>query len=586
MGSEAIFQAPRTEVCNVLVIGAGAAGLRAAIAAHETGREVIVLGKRLKKDAHTALAAGGINAVLGTRDSEDSWEAHYADTMKEGYYLADTEAVELLVKKSPEAVRELDSWGCPFARTESGDLDQRYFGAHRWRRTCYAGDWTGRAIMHTLVNKAESLGLKVLENQFIWYLLHEGNQCFGAMGFDMQSGQITIYQADAVILATGGHTRLWARSSSRAYENTGDGMALALQAGCELADMELVQFHPTGMTHPEEWAGTLVTEAVRGEGGHLKNSDGERFMERYDKDRMELSTRDRVALANYTEIMEGRGGPNGGVMLDVSHLGKDMIIKQIPRMYRQFMESQLLDISKEAMEVAPTAHYSMGGVVVDALTHQTSLKGLYAVGELTSGVHGANRLGGNSLAETVVFGKVVGKHAADYSQQLTKQVRNPGKIQEGLDYLASQMKPGDLFAKLVHRRLREMMWECCGVVRNEEKLNEGLQRLEKLAAQAENIDIRPSEQGYVDLAHGIELKMAILSSKASLLGALARKESRGSHQRSDYPETSDTMLVNFTIKSSGGDLIVSPKPVKPVPEQLKRVIDKLGDYRLKGRLLE
>lgn len=578
--------AVRNEVCNVLVIGAGAAGIRAAIAAHEAGREVIVLGKRLKKDAHTVLAAGGINAVLGTRDPEDTWEAHYADTMKEGYYLADTDAVELLVKKSPEAVRELAEWGCPFALTDSGELDQRYFGAHRWRRTCFAGDWTGRAVLHTLVDRAESLGISVLEHQFIWRLLHEEGHCFGALGFDMHSGQITAYQADAVILATGGHTRLWARSSSRAYENTGDGMMLALEAGCVLGDLECVQFHPTGMTHPDEWAGTLVTEAVRGEGGHLKNAKGERFMERYDPKRMELSTRDRVAYANYQEIQSGRAGPHGGVFLDVSHLSKDTILQQLPRMYRQFMEAQLLDISKDMMEVAPTAHYSMGGIMVDPLTHATSVKGLYAAGEVATGVHGANRLGGNSLAETVVFGKIVGEQAAQYSAGLRSQIRNPDKVHQGIEYLKSQIRPGDLFAKLVQRELRNAMWEHCGVVRDQEGLDAGLERLEQIAERSEHIDVRPSAQGFEDVAHALELKAGILSCKATLLCARARTESRGSHQRSDYPEISEEMNVNFCVSLESGELKLEKRPVKPLPDKLRAVIEQLGDYELKGRLLE
>jgi len=576
----------RTEVCNVLIIGSGAAGLRAAIAAHEKGKEVMILGKRMKKDAHTVLAAGGINAVLGSRDPDDSWEAHYADTMKEGYYLANTDAVELLVKKSPEAVNELAEWGCPFARTEAGKLDQRYFGAHRWRRTCYAGDWTGRAILHTLVDKAEELDLGIIEHQFIWRLLHENGVCFGALGFDMQTGLITVYQADAVILATGGHTRLWSRSSSRPYENTGDGMALALEAGCALADMELVQFHPTGMTHPPEWAGTLVTEAVRGEGGRLKNALGERFMERYDPKRMELSTRDRVALANYTEIVEGRAGPNGGVFLDVSHLGKEAIIRQLPRMYRQFIEAQLLDISEEPMEVAPTAHYSMGGVVVDPATHATSVQGLFAAGEITSAVHGANRLGGNSLAETLVFGKIVGEEAARYSSSLESQVRSSPKVEEGIAYLEAQIKPGDIFSKQVHRQLRDCMWEHCGVVRTQDSLKRGLSILTELAEKAEDLDVRPSVQGYVDLARALELKAALVCAKATITGALSREESRGAHQREDHPDTKDEFLVNFLIKGQYLDLEVSSSPVQPLPERLLKVIQELGDYELKGRLLE
>jgi len=272
----------QTRVCNILVIGSGAAGLRAAIAAHQAGCDVIVAGKRVTKDAHTVLAAGGINAALGTVDPEDTWEQHFADTLKEGYYLSDPRVVELMAREAPAAVLELAEWGCPFARTPDGRLDQRYFGAHKYRRTCYAGDYTGRAMMYTLAGKAAELGIPVSERQYVSRLLTRDGVCFGAMAFDLTSGERTVYQADCVVLAAGGHTRLWRRSSSRRDENTGDGMYLALRAGCALADMEMVQFHPTGMVTPEEMAGTLVTEAVRGEGGRLFNSLGERYMARYD----------------------------------------------------------------------------------------------------------------------------------------------------------------------------------------------------------------------------------------------------------------------------------------------------------------
>ena len=324
----------RTNVTNILVIGSGGAGLRAAIAAHETGAEVVVIGKRHRNDAHTVLAAGGINAALGTIDPEDTWQQHFADTLKEGYYLGDPLSVEILTREAPEVIQELINWGCEFNRTPSGELDQRYFGAHKYRRTCYAGDYTGRAIIDALFNKVGELGIEIHENQYVWRLLVHDNVCFGANAFDIQSGQRTIYLADAVILAAGGHTRIWRWSSSRRDENTGDGVYLALQAGCRVADMELVQFHPTGMVWPENMAGTLVTEAVRGEGGRLFNSQGERYMKRYDPERLELSTRDLVALANYKEIQAGRGGQHGGVFLDISHKDKKTIIEKLQRMYR------------------------------------------------------------------------------------------------------------------------------------------------------------------------------------------------------------------------------------------------------------
>jgi succinate dehydrogenase / fumarate reductase flavoprotein subunit len=456
----------RTNVTNILVIGSGGAGFRAAIAAHEKGAEVVVLGKRFKKDAHTVLAAGGINAALATVDAEDTWEQHFADTLKEGYFLGDPHAVEILTREAPELVKELDDWGCDFNRTPSGELDQRFFGAHKYRRTCYAGDYTGRAILNTLVDKVEELGIPIHENQYVWHLLVYDKICFGAMAFNIHSGERMAYLADAVILAVGGHTRIWRWSSSRRDENTGDGVYLALQAGCRVADMELVQFHPTGMVWPENMAGTLVTEAVRGEGGHLFNNQGKRFMQRYDPKRMELSTRDLIALANYKEIQEGRHGPRGGVFLDISHIEKKTIIEKLPRIYRQFMETQLLDISKDKMEVAPTAHYSMGGVVVDPETHKTDIDGLYAAGEVTSGVHGANRLGGNSLAEILVFGRRAGQSAADYSTNLKAQIRNQAVIQDAQIELELLTKSGEELARPLQRALRVNMWENCGVVRD------------------------------------------------------------------------------------------------------------------------
>jgi len=309
----------RTNVSNILVIGSGGAGLRAAIAAHQKGAEVDILGKRLRKDAHTIIAAGGINAALATIDKEDTWQQHFADTLKEGYYLGDPFTLEILTREAPELVLELDQWGCAFNRTPSGLLDQRFFGAHKYRRTCYAGDYTGRAILNTLVDKVEELEIPIHENQYVWRLLVQDGVCFGAMAFNIESGQRTAYLADAVILAAGGHTRIWRWSSSRRDENTGDGAYLALQAGCRVADMELVQFHPTGMVWPEYMEGTLVTEAVRREGGHLYNSEGERYMKRYNPKRMELSTRDLITLVNYKEIQEGRHGTHGGVFLDISH---------------------------------------------------------------------------------------------------------------------------------------------------------------------------------------------------------------------------------------------------------------------------
>jgi succinate dehydrogenase / fumarate reductase flavoprotein subunit len=577
----------RRNVANVLVIGTGAAGLRAAIAAHQAGSEVVIVGKRRRDDAHTVLAAGGINAALGTVDPEDSWEQHFADTVREGYFLGDPRVVELMARESPAAVLELADWGAPFARTADGRLDQRFFGAHRWRRTCYAGDWTGRAILRTLAAKVAELGLAVIDDQYVSQLLVTDGTCFGALAFGLETGERTVLLADAVVLAAGGHTRIWRRSSSRRDENTGDGMYLALRAGCRLSDMELVQFHPTGMVAPEEAAGTLVTEAVRGEGGRLKNAQGERFMARYDPERMELSARDRVALANYTEITQGRGGPNGGVFLDITHLGKDLILEKLPRMYRQFLEYQMLDISQQPMEVAPTAHYSMGGVVVDPETHVTDVAGLYAAGEVAAGLHGANRLGGNSLAETVIFGRRAGEAAASYSAARDLQLRARDVVRAADEELASFIRHGRQFARPLQRALRDTMWETCGVVRDQEGLERGLDRVAELRELAADVDVRPTSEGYADLAHALDLRASLAAAEATLLGALARTESRGAHQRRDHPGLSPELRVNFRIRTGDdGRLATTADPVPPIPPSLQAWADAAGDVSVAGRLLE
>lgn len=577
----------RTVISNVLVIGSGAAGLRAAIAAHQAGCEVGVVGKRPRGDAHTVLAAGGVNAALGNVDPQDSWQQHFADTFQEAYFVSNPRMVEIMAREAPGEVLQLADWGCKFARLPDGRLDQRFFGAHTYRRTCYAGDYTGREMLHTLDRQAGELGFPIYENQYISRLLVAGGVCFGAFGFDVNTGQRTVYLADAVVLAAGGHTRLWRRSSSRRDENTGDGMYLALQGGCELMDMELVQFHPTGMVTPEDWAGTLVTEAVRGEGGYLRNRDGERFMQRYDPQRMELSTRDRVAMAVYTEIMDGRGTPNGGVYLDISHRSKEYILEKLPRMYRQFLEAQMLDISAQPMEVAPTAHYSMGGVVVDADSCATALTGLYAAGEVTSGLHGANRLGGNSLAETLVFGCRAGRSAADRSLSLTRSERDPGAIQAAHAELDAVTHPGSQLARPLQRALRNTMWESGGVVRSEARLVQGLEKIAALKDQSKEVDVRPSSEGYKDLAVALDLRASLSAAEATLLGALERKESRGAHQRSDCPETRPAYVLNFVSRlDSAGGMQISARPAPPLPDELRPWVEGYQAPAVEGRLLE
>ena len=577
-----------THMSNVLVIGTGGAGLRAAIEAKMAGMDVSVLGKRYKGDVHTVLAAGGINAAFGNVDTQDSWKQHFADTVLEGYGIAEPRMVELMAKESPELVLEIDKWGANFAKLKNGKIDQRFFGAHTYRRTCYSGDYTGRSILRTLINKSQELNIPIYDSQYVTELLIDNGICFGAMTFNIKNGERTVFLADAVILAAGGHTRIWRKSSSRRDENTGDGFYLGLKAGCTLTDMEMVQFHPTGMVIPEEVSGTLVTEAVRGEGGLLTNRLGERFMEKYDSERMELSTRDRVAMANYTEIVEGRSTPNGGVYLDISHREKSFIIEKLPRMYRQFLDLLMIDISKKAMEVAPTAHYSMGGILVSPEDHWTGIEGLYAAGEVAGGLHGANRLGGNSLAEILIFGKRAGQAAVKRSDSINKQIRSKEVIKRAHDKIESFIKDGSEVVRPLQRKLRDIMWEHCGVVRDELRLQSGLDKICSLKESLVALDVRPDSEGYEDLMLAFDLDGSILSAEATILSALKRKESRGAHQRDDFPETNPEEALNYRVKAnSDGSLITFKGNLPLMRNDLRLILEKTQEIKnFEGKLIE
>ncbi|MEM9136755.1 MAG: FAD-binding protein [Cyanobacteria bacterium P01_F01_bin.42] len=577
-----------TQISNVLVIGSGGAGLRAAIEAKVAGLSVSVIGKRNRGDVHTVLAAGGINAAMGNVDPEDSWQQHFADTYVEGYGIAEPRIIELMAKEAPGLVEEIDAWGANFARLEDGRIDQRYFGAHTYRRTCYSGDYTGRSILLALLCEASAYDIPIHDSQYVTELLVEDGTFFGAMSFNLKSGERTVHLADAVVLAAGGHTRIWRKSSSRKNENTGDGFYLGLKAGCQLTDMEMVQFHPTGMVIPEDIAGTLVTEAVRGEGGRLINGNGERFMDKYDSKRMELSTRDRVAMANYTEILEGRATKNGGVYLDISHRDKDFIIEKLPRMYRLFLDALMIDISKEPMEVAPTAHYSMGGLVVTPEEHWTGVEGLYAAGEVTGGLHGANRLGGNSLAEILIFGKRAGRAAAAHSEQLSVHLRSKSAIAAAHDKIDGFIKKGSELARPLQRSLRNIMWEHCGVVRDQEKLKTGLDKLNDLRKAVQDVDVRIDSEGCEDLALVFDLEASILSAEATILSALERRESRGSHQRSDFMDVHDSERVNYRINAEKDlSLKISTHAIEPLSTELQAIVDGTHEIaNFEGKLVE
>ncbi|QDN81953.1 FAD-binding protein [Streptomyces sp. S1A1-7] len=558
----------------VLVIGTGGAGLRAAIELAEAGVDVLAVGKRPKEDAHTALAAGGINAALATMDPEDSWQQHAADTLKESYLLADPRTVEIVTQGAARGIDDLDRYGMAFAREEDGRISQRFFGAHKYRRTAFAGDYTGLEIQRTLIRRADQLDIPVLDGVYITRLLVHDGAVFGAYGFDLTNGKRYLIHADAVILAAGGHTRIWRRTSSRRDENTGDSFRLAVEAGARLRDAELVQFHPSGIIEPENAAGTLVSEAARGEGGILRNALGERFMSRYDPVRMELSTRDRVALASYTEIKEGRGTPNGGVWLDVSHLPRHTIMTRLPRVYQTLLDLQMLDITREPIEIAPTAHYSMGGVWVRPEDHSTDVRGLYAIGEASSGLHGANRLGGNSLIELLVFGRITGRAAAAYSQSLTAQPRSASAVAEAraeIDDLLVADGPENVRA--LQRAIRNTMTEHAGVVRDEEGLRAGLAELSVIEKRMADIGVHPDIAGYQDLAHTFDLKSAALAARATLESALERRETRGCHNRSDYPEPDPALRVNLVWSPTTG---ITRESIPAVPDEISALMEEVS----------
>ncbi|MEV0586192.1 FAD-binding protein [Nonomuraea sp. NPDC050310] len=566
---------------SVLVIGTGGAGLRAAIELAERRVDVLAVGKRPKADAHTALAAGGINAALATMDPEDTWQQHAADTIQEGYHLAHPEIVRIVTENAARGIADLERYGMPFAREADGRISQRFFGAHTHRRTAFAGDYTGLEIQRTLVGRATRLGVPILDSVYITRLLVRDQAVCGAYGFDLADGSRYVIHADAVILAAGGHTRIWRRTSSRRDENTGDSFRLAVLAGCRLRDPELVQFHPSGLIAPEDVAGTLVSEAARGEGGILRNALGERFMGRYDAERMELSTRDRVALAAYTEIKEGRGTPDGGVWLDVSHLPRETIMNRLPRVYQTLLELQMRDITKEPIEIAPTAHYSMGGVWVRPADHRTDVDGLYAIGEAASGLHGANRLGGNSLIELLVYGRLAGQAAAAHSAGLTAQRRSAEALAEAraeVDGLLAADGPENV--RVLQRTLRDTMTEHAGVVRDEAGLRKGLAELDEVEARLDGLGVHPDLAGFQDLAHAFDLKSSLLAARATVETALERRETRGCHNRSDYPEADPALRVNLVWSGPGA---VEREAIAPVPAEIATL---MAEVSADGKLVE
>ncbi len=560
---------------DILVLGAGGAGMRAAIAAAEQGCTVGVVCKSLLGKAHTVMAEGGIAAALGNLDPEDSWETHFGDTLRGGAMMNNWKMVELYSHEVIDRVIELEQWGGVFDRTGQGKISQRAFGAHSWRRLAHIGDRTGLELIRTCQDRlVHQPGVTVHMETTVTRLLKDGDRIAGGTGYQRATGEFITIRAKAVVLATGGWGRMY-RITSNSWEGTGDGAAMAYEAGAELKDMEFVQFHPTGMVWPPGARGILVTEAVRGEGGILRNSLGERFMERYDPVKKDLSSRDVVARSIFKEVQAGRGTPHGGAFLDVTHLGAETIRRRLPSMYEQFHSLAGVDITKEPMEVAPTIHYTMGGVNVEAETAATTVPGLYAAGEVAAGLHGANRLGGNSLGDILVFGKRAGEAAAEYARGLAAP---PALHQEQIDeerrILLRPLSGGegeDPFK--LHRELQEAMQAGAAIARTEESLREALERILELKERAERIRV-PGDRAYNPGFSSARDDLFMLTvSEAIVRSALERRESRGSQWRLDYPDRDEELgAVNLVARMAGpGHMQVDHRRLDPMPERLQKL---------------
>ena len=558
---------------DVLIIGAGGAGLRAALEALAQGLRVGVVCKSLLGKAHTVMAEGGLAAAMANVDRDDNWRTHFKDTMFGGKYLNNWRMAEIHAKESPDRVRELEQWGALFDRTPTGDILQRAFGGHTYKRLCHVGDRTGLEMIRTLQDRGVQMGFDVFMECTVTRLLKDGDRVAGAFGYWRESGRFVTFKAKSVVIATGGIGKSW-KITSNSWECTGDGMALAYEAGAELLDMEFVQFHPTGMVWPPGVKGILVTEAVRGEGGILRNNKGERFMEKYDPKRMELSTRDVVARSIYTEVKEGRGTPHGGAFLDISHKPAEVVKKKLPSMYHQFKELADVDITKGPMEVGPTCHYMMGGIRVDAETGQASIPGLFAAGEAAAGLHGANRLGGNSLSDLLVFGRRAGLGAAAYAKTVAAPTLDAAQIE------AAEREVLEPFNRAegenpysIHSDLQETMQNLVGIFRIDGDLRQALVELDKLKQRASRIRVEGSRMFNPGWHLSRDVHNMLVVSEACTYAALARRESRGAHSRLDFPKTEpEWSKKNLVIVDVGGKMTVVEVPRGEMPAELQQII--------------
>jgi len=558
---------------DVLIIGAGGAGLRAAIEALAQGASVGVVCKSLLGKAHTVMAEGGLAAAMRNVDKADSWQTHFRDTMRGGKLLNNWRMAQLHALEAPDRVRELEQWGALFDRTADGEILQRAFGGHTYKRLCHVGDRTGLEMIRTLQDRGVQLGFDVYMECTITKLLTDGDRVVGAFGYWRENGNFVLFKAKSVVIATGGIGKSW-KITSNSWECTGDGMALAYEAGAELLDMEFVQFHPTGMVWPPGVRGLLVTEAVRGEGGILRNKNGERFMEKYDPKRMELSTRDIVSRSIYTEVREGRGSPHGGAFLDISHKPAEYVKRKLPSMYHQFKELADVDITKGPMEVGPTCHYVMGGIRVDAETGQSSVPGLFAAGEAAGGMHGANRLGGNSLSDLLVFGRRAGLGAAQHAKKAGAPSLNNAQLEQAeREILAPFHRATGENPYAIHHDLQEVMQTLVGIFRTDEDLRKALAELDKLKARAANVRVEGSRTYNPGWHLSRDLQCMLTISEACTHAALARTESRGAHSRLDYPKTEDAWgMKNLVIAKKNGAMNLVEAPRGPMPAELQQIL--------------
>ncbi len=600
---------------DVVVIGAGGAGLRAAIAAHEAGAKTAIVCKSLLGKAHTVMAEGGIAAAMGNRWPEDNWQVHFRDTMRGGKMLNNWRMAQLHAQEAPERVQELEDWGALFDRTEDGLISQRDFGGHRYARLAHVGDRTGLEMIRTLQQRAVALGIDVFMECTVTELLKDESpdgqgRISGAFAYWRETGRFVVFEAPSVILATGGIGKSF-KVTSNSWEYTGDGHALALRSGASLINMEFVQFHPTGMVWPPSVKGLLVTESVRGDGGILRNSEGKRFMFDYipeffksetadteeEADRWyddkannrrppELLPRDEVARAINSEIKAGRGSPHGGIFLDIaSRRDADYIRKRLPSMYHQFKELADVDITAEPMEIGPTCHYVMGGVEVDADTEQSSVTGLYAVGECSGGMHGSNRLGGNSLSDLLVFGRRAGEAAASYAAglggdrpyvdpQSVLDAQDPALVAFERQSAGAGTGTGEVTENpyTIQQELQQTMNDLVGIIRTADELSRSLAEIEKLKERSEHVVVEGHRQFNPGWHLAIDLRNMLLVSECIAKAALAREESRGGHTRDDFPGPNDywgakNLVLRLNSAGTGVDLAEQPLPV--MPDELK-----------------